>query len=86
MNFVTKYIEDSNAVILLEMASSPSIFYRTSNDDIVDVDQCDAMIDDDDPWIRTTDCTCLGRLVSISLLYQDWIIRFGKDDEIFQWN
>ncbi|KAF3636583.1 hypothetical protein FXO37_25392 [Capsicum annuum] len=46
------------------MASSPSIFYRTSNDDIVDVDQCDAMIDDDDPWIRTTDCTCLGRLIS----------------------
>ncbi|PHU14661.1 hypothetical protein BC332_15866 [Capsicum chinense] len=63
VNFVTKYIEDSNAVILLEMASSPSIFYRTSNDDIVDVDQCNAIIDDDDPWIRTTDCTCLGRLI-----------------------
>ncbi|PHT45982.1 hypothetical protein CQW23_15140 [Capsicum baccatum] len=60
VSFISKFIEDSNGIILLEMASSPCIFYRTAEDDILEVDPCDAITDDDDPWIRTTDCTPLN--------------------------
>ncbi|XP_010250107.2 PREDICTED: RNA-dependent RNA polymerase 6-like [Nelumbo nucifera] len=52
----TQYTGSSSLVILLQLASSPCIYYRTADDDIYDSFQFD-MLDDEDPWIRTTDFT-----------------------------
>ncbi|AEC05921.1 RNA-dependent RNA polymerase-like protein [Arabidopsis thaliana] len=54
------------------LASSPRVWYRTADDDIYETSAVD-LLDDNDPWIRTTDFTqsgairrCLGYRVFIS--------------------
>ncbi|CAN8278417.1 unnamed protein product [Cochlearia groenlandica] len=57
-------------VLLLQMASSPRVWYRTANDDIYETVPVD-LLDDDDPWIRTTDFTetgAIGRCLSYRVL------------------
>lgn len=58
---VKQYTDFSSLVILLQLASSPFIFYRTADDDIYDTVPFD-LLDDDDPWIRTTDFTPSGAI------------------------
>ncbi|XP_028778416.1 RNA-dependent RNA polymerase 6-like [Neltuma alba] len=62
---IKRYDDTSSAslVILLQLASSPLVWYRTADDDIEE-SATHVLLDDDDPWIRTTDFTpskALGR-------------------------
>ncbi|XP_047325026.1 RNA-dependent RNA polymerase 6 [Impatiens glandulifera] len=56
---VKQYRDISSLIILLQLASSPSIYYRTADDDIEEQVPLD-LLDDDDPWIRTSDFTASG--------------------------
>ncbi|KAF3447120.1 hypothetical protein FNV43_RR12300 [Rhamnella rubrinervis] len=58
---VKQYTDSSYLVLLLQLASSPSVWYRTADDDVVESVPFD-MLDDDDPWIRTTDFTPSGAI------------------------
>ncbi|KAG5225284.1 SILENCING DEFECTIVE family protein [Salix suchowensis] len=61
INEITQYNETSCLVLLLQLASAPWVWYRTANDDI-DVSVPFDLLDDDDPWIRTTDFTPSGAI------------------------
>lgn len=61
INLVKQYSEFSCVAILLQLASSPRVWYRTADDDILVLVPFD-MLDDDDPWIRTTDFTPSGAI------------------------
>lgn len=58
---IKQYQDASGFVILLQLASSPSVYYRTADDDIEVTVPFD-LLDDDDPWIRTTDFTPRGAI------------------------
>ncbi|KAK4349123.1 hypothetical protein RND71_031878 [Anisodus tanguticus] len=59
INEIKECKDFSSLVILLQLASSPKVFYRTADDDIEESVAFD-LLDDDDQWIRTTDITCSG--------------------------
>lgn len=61
INEIRQYTDTSRLIILLQLASSPLIHYRTADDDVVDSVPFD-LLDDDDPWIRTTDFTPSGAI------------------------
>ncbi|PKI75664.1 hypothetical protein CRG98_003924 [Punica granatum] len=61
INEIRQYADSSRLVILLQLASSPRLYYRTADDDI-DVTVPFDLLDDDDPWIRTTDFTPSGAI------------------------
>ncbi|KAF5748191.1 RNA-dependent RNA polymerase 6-like [Tripterygium wilfordii] len=61
INVAKQYSDMSHLVVLLQLASSPHIWYRTADDDI-EVSVPFDMLDDDDPWIRTTDLTSSGAI------------------------
>ncbi|KAG6649589.1 RNA-dependent RNA polymerase 6 [Carya illinoinensis] len=61
INEIKRYNDTSYLVILLHLASSPCIWYRTADDDIEESVPYD-LLDDDDPWIRTTDFTPSGAI------------------------
>ncbi|PIA42460.1 hypothetical protein AQUCO_02000123v1 [Aquilegia coerulea] len=56
---IKQYNDISSLVVLVQLNSSPHVFYRTADDDIYDSVPFD-MLDDEDPWIRTTDFTPQG--------------------------
>ncbi|XP_021822322.1 RNA-dependent RNA polymerase 6 [Prunus avium] len=58
---VKQYRDTSYLVILLRLTSSPWVSYRTADDDIDQSVPFD-LLDDDDPWIRTTDFTPSGAI------------------------
>ncbi|XP_061341002.1 RNA-dependent RNA polymerase 6 [Gastrolobium bilobum] len=59
INEIKRYDDTSYHVVLLQLASSPWVWYRTADDDIEELVPFD-LLDDDDPWIRTTDFTPSG--------------------------
>ncbi|XP_041019645.1 RNA-dependent RNA polymerase 6-like [Juglans microcarpa x Juglans regia] len=61
INEIKRYNDTSYLVILLHLAASPCIWYRTADDDIEESVPYD-LLDDDDPWIRTTDFTPSGAI------------------------
>ncbi|KAL3497389.1 hypothetical protein ACH5RR_040121 [Cinchona calisaya] len=61
INTIRQYQDASGFVILLQLASCPKIYYRTADDDI-EVSVPFDLLDDDDPWIRTTDFTPSGAI------------------------
>ncbi|KAH7839138.1 hypothetical protein Vadar_000215 [Vaccinium darrowii] len=61
INEVKQYSNTSSLVILLQLSSSPLLYYRTADDDIEETVPFD-LLDDDDPWIRTTDFTPSGAI------------------------
>lgn len=61
INQIKRYTDTSCYVILLQLTSSPCIWYRTADDDIAKSVPYD-LLDDDDPWIRTTDFTISGAI------------------------
>ncbi|EEF46969.1 RNA-dependent RNA polymerase 6 [Ricinus communis] len=61
INEIKQYTDTSCLVILLQLASAPSVWYRTADDDIEVLVPFD-LLDDDDPWIRTTDFTPSGAI------------------------
>ncbi|KAJ8437704.1 hypothetical protein Cgig2_008330 [Carnegiea gigantea] len=70
INEVKRCTDFSAWVILLQLASAPFIYYRTANDDIYESVSYD-LLDDDDPWIRTTDFTpsrAIGRCNSYRIV------------------
>lgn len=58
---IRRYDDSSYHVVLLHLDSSPLVWYRTADDDIEDLVPFD-LLDDDDPWIRTTDFTPTGAI------------------------
>ena len=48
------YSDSSSIVLLFLLRSSPLLFYRTADDDVFCSEPVN-LLDDDDPWIRTTD-------------------------------
>ncbi|XP_010531131.1 PREDICTED: RNA-dependent RNA polymerase 6-like [Tarenaya hassleriana] len=70
INVVRQYKQFGSYVVLLQLASSPRVWYRTADDDIYETVPID-LLDDDDPWIRTTDFTpngAIGRCLSYRVL------------------
>ncbi|GAU23167.1 hypothetical protein TSUD_306150 [Trifolium subterraneum] len=61
INEIIRYDDTSHLVVLLHLASSPLVWYRTADDDIEESVTID-LLDDDDPWIRTTDFTPSGAI------------------------
>ncbi|KAL0315122.1 UNVERIFIED_CONTAM: RNA-dependent RNA polymerase 6 [Sesamum calycinum] len=61
INEITQYKDFSSLIVLLQLASSPLLYYRTADDDIEESVPFD-LLDDDDPWIRTTDFTPSGAI------------------------
>ena len=61
INEIKQYTDTSYLVILLQLASSPRVWYRTADDDVEESVPFD-LLDDDDPWIRTTDFTPSGAI------------------------
>ncbi|KAF8035866.1 hypothetical protein BT93_C1786 [Corymbia citriodora subsp. variegata] len=59
INEIKQYREMSSIVVLLQLASPPHVYYRTA-DDNVEVSVPFDLLDDEDPWIRTTDFTASG--------------------------
>lgn len=53
--------EQASYVMLLKLATAPYIYYRTADDDIYD-SMPRNLLDDEDPWIRTTDFTHGGTI------------------------
>ncbi|XP_078446619.1 RNA-dependent RNA polymerase 6 [Wolffia australiana] len=50
------YSDSSSIVLLLLLASVPFMFYRVADDDVFCSEPVN-LLDDDDPWVRTTDFT-----------------------------
>ncbi|CAH1442301.1 unnamed protein product [Lactuca virosa] len=63
VNDIKEYMDYSQAslVLVFQLASAPLISYRTADDDIA-ITHPSEMLDDDDPWIRTTDFTPGGAI------------------------
>ncbi|CAN4128030.1 unnamed protein product [Withania somnifera] len=61
INDIKECKDFSSLVILLQLASSPLVFYRTADDDVEESVAFD-LLDDDDRWIRTTDITRSGAI------------------------
>lgn len=61
INETKQYKDTSHLILLLQLASSPLIYYRTADDDIEESVPFN-LLDDDDPWIRTTDFTPSGAI------------------------
>ncbi|GKV20473.1 hypothetical protein SLEP1_g30597 [Rubroshorea leprosula] len=59
INEMNRYSDLTCIVLLLQLASAPCIWYRTADDDIKELVPFD-LLDDDGPWIRTTDFTPSG--------------------------
>ncbi|KAJ4732920.1 RNA-dependent RNA polymerase [Rhynchospora pubera] len=58
---VRVYKDRASYVMLLKLASVPYIYYRTADDDIYD-SMPGNLLDDEDPWIRTSDFTLGGTI------------------------
>lgn len=58
---IKQYTDTSHLIILLQLESSPQVYYRTADDDVEKSVPFD-LLDDDDPWIRTTDFTLCGAI------------------------
>ncbi|KAB1204617.1 RNA-dependent RNA polymerase 6 [Morella rubra] len=58
---IKRYADSSYLVIVLQLSSSPWVWYRTADDDIEESVGF-GLLDDDDPWIRTTDFTPSGAI------------------------
>lgn len=61
IQWMKNYSDASHLIILLYLESSPKLYYRTADDDIEESVPFD-ILDDDDPWIRTTDFTASGAI------------------------
>lgn len=70
------YKDSTYKVMLLQLTSSPCVYYRSADDDIHDSVSY-TLLDDEDPWIRTTDFTSsrvIGRCNSYLISFSP---RFG---------
>ncbi|XP_072981576.1 probable RNA-dependent RNA polymerase SHL2 [Typha angustifolia] len=73
---VKLYTDRAPFVMLLQLTSAPYVYYRTADDDIY-VSVPFQLLDDEDPWIRTTDFTpggVIGRCFSYRISFSP---RFG---------
>nr|CAB3477261.1 unnamed protein product [Digitaria exilis] len=63
------------SALLLRLSSAPLVYYRTADDDIHESVPFD-LLDDDDPWIRTTDITPSGAIGRCSVYRVTFPRRF----------
>ncbi|CAN4076371.1 unnamed protein product [Withania somnifera] len=61
INEIKECKDFASLVILLQLGSSPLVYYRTAADDVEESVTFD-LLDDEDQWIRTTDITCSGAI------------------------
>ncbi|KAL5783123.1 hypothetical protein ACOSP7_008152 [Xanthoceras sorbifolium] len=61
INEIQQYTDLSHLVLLFQLVYPPLLWYRTADDDIEESVPFD-LLDDDDPWIRTTDFTRSGAI------------------------
>ncbi|KAG6507451.1 probable RNA-dependent RNA polymerase SHL2 [Zingiber officinale] len=76
INEVRVYQDNAPFVMQFQLISAPSVYYRTADDDIYESVPYN-LLDDEDPWIRTTDFTpsnAVGRCNSYRILFSP---RFG---------
>ncbi|WOK99134.1 putative RNA-dependent RNA polymerase SHL2 [Canna indica] len=76
INEMRVYMDTAPFVMQFQLASAPSLFYRTADDDIYESVPSN-LLDDEDPWIRTTDFTpsgAIGRCNTYRILLSP---RFG---------
>ncbi|KAL1833192.1 hypothetical protein ACET3Z_002843 [Daucus carota] len=76
IRWIKNYKDTTHLIVLLHLESSPKLYYRTADDDIKESVPFD-ILDDDDPWIRTTDftaCGAIGRCSEYRILIQP---RYG---------
>ncbi|KAJ8555364.1 hypothetical protein K7X08_012860 [Anisodus acutangulus] len=57
---IKEYKDFTSLEILLQLDSSPLVFYRTADD--IEESVAFDLLDNDDQWIRTTDITCSGAI------------------------
>lgn len=70
------YTDGAPHVMLIQVMSSPWLYYRTADDDIYDSVPYN-LLDDEDPWIRTTDFSrncAIGRCSTFKISFSP---RFG---------
>ncbi|XP_024984281.1 RNA-dependent RNA polymerase 6-like [Cynara cardunculus var. scolymus] len=70
----------SHRVLIFQLVSAPLISYRTADDDIA-ITHSSEMLDDVDPWIRTTDFTpsgAIGRCHTYRVLIRSRDVRKAK--------
>lgn len=76
INEMRVYEEVASFVMQFQLISAPLLYYRTADDDIYESFPYN-LLDDEDPWIRTTDFTpsnAVGRCNSYRILFSP---RFG---------
>uniref|UniRef100_A0A1D1ZGP2 RNA-dependent RNA polymerase n=2 Tax=Anthurium amnicola TaxID=1678845 RepID=A0A1D1ZGP2_9ARAE len=76
INEIKLFTDQSPFVMLFHLPSSPSVHYRTADDDIY-VSVPFNLLDDDDPWIRTTDFTPSGAIGRCSSYRISFSPRYG---------
>ncbi|XP_043724050.1 RNA-dependent RNA polymerase 6 [Telopea speciosissima] len=74
---IKQYADTSSLIILLQLISSPCVYYRTADDNIYESVPFD-MLDDEDPWIRTTDFTPSGVIGRCNSYRFSISPRFGR--------
>ncbi|KAF9613493.1 hypothetical protein IFM89_008340 [Coptis chinensis] len=67
---IKRYNDMSSLVVLFHLDSSPHLFYRTAeDDDVYEPSRPFVLLNEDDPWIRTTDFT-LGGVIGLCNSYR----------------
>jgi RNA-dependent RNA polymerase len=66
--------------LLIRLWAAPLVYYRTADDDICESVPFD-VLDDDDPWIRTTDITPSGAIGRCGVYRVTFSTRFGPKME-----
>ncbi|PKA57860.1 putative RNA-dependent RNA polymerase SHL2 [Apostasia shenzhenica] len=61
MDDIKVWKDEAPFVLLLHLSSTPLVYYRTADDDIYESVPF-SLLDDEDPWIRTTDFTMGGAI------------------------
>ncbi|XP_042520106.1 RNA-dependent RNA polymerase 6-like [Macadamia integrifolia] len=78
INYFRQYTDMHSKIILLQLDSSPQLYYRTADDDIYETETVPIeTLDDEDPWIRITDFTTsrvIGRCSAYRISVPD---KFG---------
>ncbi|XP_008778879.2 probable RNA-dependent RNA polymerase SHL2 [Phoenix dactylifera] len=77
INEVKLFTDQYPPAMLFQLASTPWVYYRTADDDIL-VTAPFSLLDDEDPWIRTTDFTPGGAISRCCSYRISFSPRYGR--------
>lgn len=77
INEIKLFTDQYPFVMQFQLASSPWVYYRTADDDI-HVTVSFSLLDDEDPWIRTTDFTPSGAICRCNSYRISFSPRYGR--------